>query len=90
MAKQIRKEARVAKFQDEYPKISFWELCVWIIPFKITAKKAYIIEFEPKSDMNSFEIHGKVRYFTTSNWLKLVICWILVCHIVNTIVDMMV
>ena len=67
MAKQIRKEARVAKFQDEYPKISFWGLWVWIIPFKITGKKAYIIEFEPKSDMNSFEIHGKVRYFITSN-----------------------
>ena len=67
MAKQIRKEARVAKFQDEYPNISFWELWVWIIPFKITGEKAYIIEFEPKSDMNSFEIHGKVRYFTTSN-----------------------
>ena len=43
MAKQIRKEARVAKFQDEYPKISFWELCVWIIPFKITGKKKLIL-----------------------------------------------
>ena len=32
---------------------------------KSQAKK--LIEFEPKSDMNSFEIHGKVRYFTTSN-----------------------
>ena len=65
--KRIIKELRMVKFQVEYPKILFWELWVWIIPFKITGEKAYIIEFEPKSDMNSFEIHGKVRYFITSN-----------------------
>ena len=42
-AKRIRRELRVAKFQDENPKISFWELQGWIIPFKITAGEKLIL-----------------------------------------------
>ena len=49
-AKQIINELRLAKFQVDYPKISFLELWGWIIPFKITGEKLILIEnkCEPK------------------------------------------
>ena len=34
----------MARFQDEYPKISFWELWGWIIPLKITGEKLILKE----------------------------------------------
>ena len=42
--KRIIKELRVANFQDEYTKISFWELWGWITAFKITAEKFILIK----------------------------------------------
>ena len=43
-AKQIIKDLRVAKFkfQDEYPRISFWELWGRNIPLKITGEEPKI------------------------------------------------
>ena len=42
--KRIIKESRVANFQDEYAKISFWELWGWITAFKIIGEKFILIE----------------------------------------------
>ena len=42
--KRIIKELRVANFQDEYTKISFWELWGWITAFKITDEKFILIK----------------------------------------------
>ena len=44
--KRIIKELRMVKFQVEYPKISFWELWGWIIPFKITGEKLILIDYK--------------------------------------------
>ena len=42
--KRIIKESRVANFQDEYAKISIWELWGWITAFKIIGEKFILIE----------------------------------------------
>ena len=42
--KRIIKDLRVANFQDEYTKISFWELWGWITAFKITGEKFILIK----------------------------------------------
>ena len=34
----------MTKFQDEYPRILFWELWGWINPFEITWEKLILIE----------------------------------------------
>ena len=42
--KRIIKDLRVANFQDEYTKISFWGLWGWITAFKITGEKFILIK----------------------------------------------
>ena len=38
------KDLRVANFQDEYTKISFWGVWGWITAFKITGEKFILIK----------------------------------------------
>ena len=42
--KRIIKDLRVANFQDEYTKISFWGVWGWITAFKITGEKFILIK----------------------------------------------